>query len=373
MTKYHLTSAARLGLGTALATACLTGAAWAEADLEAARAIVEAHSVLPSFEAPGAPFDAASCMAGKRILSIPTSSAIPFVSGIEEGMVAAAEEVGFEVRTWQNQGQPTQWVQGIEYAISNGYDAVDLMAGIDPNALAPQVAAAKDAGLKVFASHHRDVTDETAEPNVDVSLPLSFSRVGEIIAAWIVTKTEGDANVLVIGSDDVPPSQPYWKSFEAKLAELCPDCKATYYNVPVAEWATKIQTTTQSALLQDPSINYLFPIYDSMSQFMLPARAITGRMDLPIASFNGTPFIIDMIRNGDVEMDVGESLGWIARSSLDAYMRDLCEVGDVPDELYIPFYIFDAANAETAGVPAELDKGYGDAHVGGFRALWGLE
>ena len=361
-----------LSLGTALALVTMAAQA-AEPDLATAQSIVDEHSALPTFTPPGMPFDAASCMAGKKILSIPTSSSIPFVAGIQEGMVEAAKEIGFEVRPWQNQGQPTQWVQGIEYAIANGYDAVDLMGGIDPNALAPQVAAAKEAGLKVFASHHRDVTDLKEEPGVDVSLPLSFSRVGEIIASWIVTKTGGDANVLVIGSDDVPPSQPYWKAFEAKLAELCPDCKATYYNVPVSDWATKIQTTTQSALLQDPSINYLFPIYDSMSQFMLPAKAMTGRMDLPIASFNGTPFILDMIQNGDVEMDVGESLGWIARSSLDAYMRDICEVGDVPDELYVPFYIFDASNADTAGSPAELDKGYGDAHVAGFRTLWGLE
>ena len=373
MTTSTLKTTTRLGLGAVFALAALAAPTFAQADLAAAKAIVDEHSALPGFTAPGKPFDAATCMAGKKILSIPSSSSIPFATAVEQTMVEVAADVGFEVRTWQNQGQPTQWVQGIEYAISNGYDAVDLMAGIDPNALAPQVAAAKAAGLKVFASHHRDVTDTRDEPNVDVSLSLSFSRVGEIIAAWIVTQTEGDANVLVIGSDDTRPSQPYWQSFEAKLTELCPDCTANYYNVPLADWATKIQTTTQSALLQDPSINYLFPVYDSMSQFMLPARAITGRMDVPIASFNGTPFILDMIRNGDVEMDVGESLGWIGYSSLDAYMRDLCDIGDVPDELYVPFYIFDKTNAEDAGIPAELNKGYGDAYLAGYRSLWGLE
>ena len=247
------------------------------------------------------------------------------------------------------------------------------MAGIDPDALAPQVAAAKEAGLKVFASHHRDITNEVEEVEMDVSLPLSFSRVGEIVAAWIVSKTEGDANVIVIGTDDVPPSQPYWQSFQAKLTELCPTCSATYYNVPLAEWATKIQPTTQAALLQDPGVNYIFPLYDSMSQFVLPALAITGKTDLPIATFNGTPFVIDMVQRGEVEMNIGESLGWIARSTLDAYMRDMCGLEVTQEELYVPFYIFDASNAETAGVPADFDQGYGDAHVGGYAELWGLE
>ena len=375
MTRSFLTKVQRRAVGgvSALMLAATAMPAIAEADLAAAQAIIDAHKSLPTFQAPGKPFDARACMADKKILSIPASSSIPFAAGIGVGMEATAKEIGFELRVWQNQGQPTQWVQGVEYAIANGYDAVDVMAGIDPNTLAPQLKAAKDAGLKVYATHHRDVADDTVDQNTDVSLPLDYSGVGEIIAAWIVAETKGNANVLVVGTDDVPPSQPYWKSFQAKLNDLCPDCKATYYNVPLADWATKIQTVTQSALLQDSSINYLFPIYDSMSQFMLPAKAITGRRDLPIASFNGTPFILDMIRNGDVTMDVGESLGWIARSAIDAYMRDLCDIGDTPDTLYVPFYIFDAANAETAGIPAELDKGYGDAHVPGYRALWGLE
>lgn len=369
------TRAARSALAAALlSVAVVPGATFAqEADLAAAEAIIAEHSVMPSFAAPGPAFDAKTCMAGKKILTIPTSSAIPFNAGITDSMEAVAAEVGFELRVWQNQGQPTQWVQGIEYAIQNGYDAVDLVAGIVPDGLAPQLTAAREAGLKVFATHHLDVTNARS-PLADVELPVSFTRVGEIMAAWVVKQTGGTANVLVIGSDDVMPSQPYWKSFEATLAKLAPGAKATYVNVPVADWATKIQTSAQSALTQDPSINFIVPLYDSMSQFVLPALAITGRKaDVPIASFNGTPFVIDMIQNGDVQMDVGESLGWIARSSLDAYMRTLCGLENTQKDLYVPFFIFDAANAATAGTPADFDQGYGDAHVGGYRKLWGLE
>ena len=356
-----------LSLGSALSTSA------SAADLDAAQAMVDTYSALPVFEAPGAPFDAASCMAGKRVLSIPVTSSIPFIASIADEMDAVADEIGFDVEVWKNQGQPTQWVQGIEYAVANGFDAIDLLGGIIPEALAPQIAAAREAGLRVFATHHTDVSYEP-DPNADVLLPLSFSKVGEILAAWVVTQTEGEANVLVIGSDDVPPSQPYWKSFEAKLAELSPESKAVYVNVPLADWATKIQTSVQSNLLQDPGINYIVPIYDSMSQFVMPALAITGKTgQMPIATFNGTPFVLDMIRDGDdVVMDIGESMGWIARSALDAHMRDLCEIGDTPDELYVPFYIFTDENIDTAGDPADFNMGYGDSFISGYRELWGL-
>ncbi|QEW18673.1 ABC-type sugar transport system, periplasmic component [Marinibacterium anthonyi] len=366
-----------IGAATGLLFAALgvtaPGTAMAEADLATATSVVEAHKAIPTFDPPGAPFDAKTCMAGKKILSIPVTSAIPFVAGIEEALVEAGKEVGVEVKTWQNQGNPTQWVQGVEYAVSNGYDAVGMTAGIIPSSLGPQLTAAREAGLRIYATHHADVTD-APDPMADLNLPISYTEVGQIMAAWVIEQTGGAANVLVIGSDDVLPSQPYWKSFQAELTKLDPDSKATYYNVTVPEWATKIQTTTQSALLSDPSINYIMPLYDSMSQFILPALAITGkRGQVPIASFNGTPFVIDLVQNGDVAMDLGESLGWIARSTLDAYMRDLCGLDDAPDELYVPFLIFDKDNAETAGTPADFDQGYGDAHVEGFRKLWGLE
>ena len=49
------------------------------------------------------------------------------------------------------------------------------------------------------------------------------------------------------------------------------------------------------ALLADPSINYILPIYDSMSQFVVPALRITGSEgSVKVASFNGTPFVLDL-------------------------------------------------------------------------------
>lgn len=214
MTRSFLTKVQRRAFGgvSALMLAATAMPAIAEADLAAAQAIIDAHKLLPTFQAPGKPFDARACMADKKILSIPASSSIPFAAGIGVGMEATAKEIGFELRVWQNQGQPTQWVQGVEYAIANGYDAVDVMAGIDPNTLAPQLKAAKDAGLKVYATHHRDVADDTVDQNTDVSLPLDYSGVGEIIAAWIVVETKGIPAELDKGYGDahVPGYRALW-------------------------------------------------------------------------------------------------------------------------------------------------------------------
>jgi ribose transport system substrate-binding protein len=339
-------------------------------DLTAAKAMIDAHSAQPDFVAPGPPFDARKCMAGKKLLSIPVSSAIPFVDGIETSMETVAKQIGFGFQQWKNQGRPTQWVQGMEFGINGHFNAIDLMGGIIPSSLAPQVAEANKAGVKVFASHYSDTT-QPSDPGVAVTLKLPFHTVGDIIGAWIALKSGGHANVLIIGSNDVIPSRPYAAAIASTLDKDCGGgCKHRYVNVPIPDWSSKIQTTAQSALISDPTLDYIVPLYDSMSQFVIPALTITGRRGkVKIVTFNGTPFILDMVRKGDVDMDVGESLGWIARATLDGYMRDLCGLPS-GDTLNVPLYIFSKANAADAGIPATFDQGYGDKHVAAFDKLW---
>lgn len=360
---------------SAAATVMLVAANTAHADdaaLAEAKALVDKHLQVPQFEATMPAFDA-SCANGKKLLSIPVSSTIPFVQGVEVALEETGKQLGMTVMHWKNQGNPTQWVQGVEYAISNKFDAIDLFGGIIPSSIGPQVKAARDAGIKIFGASYSDTTQE-GDPLADVTLAQPYSKAGEIIGAWIAAKTEGKANVLIIGSDDIQQSQPFAEAIGAALDKMCAGgCSHKYVNVNIPDWATKIQSTVQSALLADPTISYVVPLYDSMSQFVLPALAITGKKDdVKIATFNGTPEVLDMVRNGDVEMDVGESLSWMARSMLDGYMRGMCGM-DGGKELNVPLRIFAKDNATEAGVPAAFNQGYGDSDVAGYNALWGVK
>ena len=222
-----MSSRTRLGAGAAVAFVLGLAAspALAAGDLAAAKAVVDAHTTLPTFVPPGEPFDAKKVMAGKKILTIPVSSANPFTKNIDLAMIAAAKEVGFEVVEWENQARPTQWVQGIEYAINNKFDAIDLLGGVDPAVLGPQIQEAKKAGVKVFVSHQYD-TNMTPDPSVDLSLPIPYHNVGDILAAWVATKTQGNANVLIIGSDEIVPTKSFVKGITDGLAKYCGDgCK----------------------------------------------------------------------------------------------------------------------------------------------------
>ncbi|RYE50058.1 MAG: sugar ABC transporter substrate-binding protein, partial [Rhizobiaceae bacterium] len=182
------------------------------------------YQAKPVFVAPGDAFDAKSCAAGKKMLSIPNNSGNPFLKGIIDRMKTAGAEVGLEVREWENQGQPSQWVQGVELAIREKYDIIDLISGIDPGTIQPQLQAAKDAGVKVMTSHFYDPSFEQ-NPVVSSSLTIGFGEIGTILADWSTVALEGKANIALVVSNEVPPTIPLVANFKKQLEANCPDCK----------------------------------------------------------------------------------------------------------------------------------------------------
>ena len=350
----------------------LTASTALAAGIDTAKERLSVYSEKPVFTAPGEPFNIRECASGKKMLSIPNNSANPFLKGIIDRMKAVGDDIGLEVVEWENQGQPSQWVQGFDFAIRNKFDVIDLISGISPDTVEPQIKAANEAGVKVMTSHFYDPSFEP-NPLLSSTLPVGFNEIGKILANWVTVNTDGKGKVLTIVSREVPPTIPLVDGFESELKENCPDCEIVQeINVGVAEWGTKIQPSVQSALQAHPDIDVIIPIYDSMSQFVVPALRLTGRLgDVKVATFNGTPFVLDFIQQGAVSMDIGESLDWIAYATIDAHMRDLCGL-DVPEKLNVPFYIFDAENVSEAGTPAQFDTGYGDAYISGFHELWGM-
>jgi ribose transport system substrate-binding protein len=327
----------------------------------------------PSFVAPGPAFDAKACMAGKSIFSIPVSSANPFTANIEKAMGAAAAKVGFKFTVWENQGQSSQWVQGMNAAINQKASLIDLLAGTDPRVLVPQVRAARAAGIPVVPSHYNG-----KEQSADVrkyaaaDIPIDYFKAGSLLVDWAVVQTKGNMNALVLISTGPLSTDSMMAGIDAELKH-CDHCKTKVMNFPVVDWGTRITPNVQSALLSDPTVNYIIVIYDSMSQFVVPAViAANATQRVKIDAFNGTPFVLGLIQEGRVQMDIGENLDWIGDAIIDAEMRILCHLPEVHDPK-IPFYIFDSHNADDAGKPPQLSKGYGDAYIDGYEKLWKLK
>jgi ribose transport system substrate-binding protein len=305
----------------------------------------------------------------KKILSVPFSTSNAFVSTVIGGMKKVAGEVGLKLDIYENTGQKTQWVQGIELGINQHYDLIDLFAP-DLLSLVPQAMAAKAAGIPVVSSHDGGVEQKRPEPYQ--SVPAKYKDAGRLLAEWVILNTEGKANVLVLGPPESFSTASLLDGIKGAFAD-CETCKAKYINIPNSDWSTRIQPTVQAALLADPTINFVLPVNDPMVQYVVPAIELTQSGDrVKIASYNGTPFTLDFVREGKADMIIGENLDWFAHAIIDAEMRIVCGLKPVTDP-QVPLRIFDKTNIADVGNPATYNAGYGDAYVEGYRKLWKLQ
>lgn len=336
---------------------------------------VAAAKELPSFEPPGDPIDPSS-LAGRTILEIP-AVANPFVQSISDSMKGVAEEFGLEYTVFENQSQVSQWVQGMDQAIRAKVDLIILNGAPDPRALQPQLDAAEDAGVPVLVVHFHD-NGSVPPPDCEgctgaiaglVTAP--FYEAGVAAADWIIEDSGASANVLLVGGSDILPSPGTIEAMEEEFAAQCDDCETSVINIPVADWNTKTQGEVQSALQADPSINYVYLLYDAMVAGAVPAVETLGKAgQVKITSYNGSPFALDFIRDGDVvAMNVGEDTIGIGYASMDQAFRIL--LGEPTVQTSTPIRIWDDTNVADAGSPAEPGAGYGNAFPEGYRALWG--
>lgn len=384
----RMTKASVAVVGVAVvAVAALAGVAGAASsktqaiDFAALQAKLDKAAAIPAFIAPGPAFDS-SKIKGKKMFSIPVSMANPFTANIQVGMQGGAKVIGLDYTTFSNQGQPSQWVQGMGQAITQKVDIIDLQGGTDPRLLGPQLAAARKAGIKLQTSHLYDVS-QPAPASIDLSIPAEYTVAARLEADWIILQTKGKANIVVVQSDEILPTGPIVAAIKDEFAKVCGSaCKITNLNAPVTEWATKITPGIQAAMIKDPTINYILPIYDSMSQFVVPAITAAGKTGkVFIATYNGTPFVMDLLKQGTVvKMEVGENLDWMGWAYVDAAARLLAglTLPKPPNHFneHTALRVFTAKNiSEAIGKDgkAALSTGYGNAYVAGYKKLWGVK
>jgi ribose transport system substrate-binding protein len=203
---------------------------------------------------------------------------------------------------------------------------------------------------------------------------VQFNQAARLEADYPIVDTGGKADVLIVTSNEVPIAKGMLNAMKQEFAKCGAGCKFTIVDVPIPDWGTKIQTQVQSALVRDPKINYVIPFVDGMTQYTAAGIAAAGKTGkVKISTFNGTPFALKMIQDGNtVAMDVGENLDWLGWADMDQALRILSGVKPVQSE-HTPLRIFDKANVAQAGTPPKDSTGYGNAYVQRYKSLWGLK
>ena len=332
---------------------------------------VKAYKAIPKFQQPGPPIDASKAK-GKTIFIIPESSSIPFINTIDDSIVRVAKMLGIKTSIYTNQAQPSQWAAGMNQAVAQKPDLIMLQGAPDPRVLQPQLIAAKKAGIPVLVTHFFEESDPMP-PNVTALVRVQFNQAARLEADWTIVDSGGKANAVVVTSNEVPIAKGMLNAMKQEFSK-CSACKLTIVNVPIPDWATKIQTEVQSALVKDPGVNYVIPFVDGMANFAASGITAAGKKGkVKISTFNGTPFALKMIQDDNVvAQDVGENLDWLGWADMDQALRILVGAKPVQSE-HTPLRVFDASNVDQAGKPPKDSTGYGNAYVAAYKKLWGLQ
>jgi ribose transport system substrate-binding protein len=341
------------------------------ANVAAAKAIVDAHLGVQPFTAPGPAFDASKAR-GKTIYEIPVSSNVPFNVLTGDAMKRALATAGVKAVIAPTQGQPSQWVQGMNQAISAKADAIAIL-GMDPQAIGPQIKAAKDAGIPTVDDHFIDAKHPNPKgyENIAARIPAPYFDAGQLSAAYAISDKADKTNAVIVTSKDILSAGDVVTGIQAEFAKDCPGCKVTVVNVPFNDWASKMQTAVQSALVKDPQANYIIPVFDGMVQFAAPAVTAAGAGGrVKIASYNATPSVLRMMQQGNIiTMNSGESYDWLGYALADQILRVLTGTKPVASEK-VPLRAFTKDNVGETGSPPAVNKGYGNAYIAGYKQLW---
>jgi len=338
---------------------------------DAAAKEVDAAKAIPSTEDLGEQLDVAS-LAGEKIYSIPIDSKAEFYKFGEQAMAEVAKKAGIDYTTFPSDGTQTSYQQGIAQAINAGAGAI-LLNGPLPETLGPQIDAATKAGIPVIPLHLTDKDSPSAD-GIEYEAFAPFNEAARLMTLASVADHDGaPVNALVIEASETGPSQGMVDTIKGVLSDEAPKgSKATVINVAVPQWSQQIQGQVQSALLKDPSINAVLPIYDSMALYAAPGiKQAAANRDVPIYTFNGTPSILSMVESGDVSVDVAENPSWVALVNMDVAFRAMLGADPIKGESG-PLRLIDESNVAETGNPPESGKGFGDEYENAYYQLWGL-
>jgi ribose transport system substrate-binding protein len=340
-----------------------------DANLAAAKQLITDAMAEPAWKEPGPAFDATKAR-GKTVAIVSVGEAVPAVKELSDAMAAAFKEVGVTTTLGDGKFSVTEFARHMRQATDAKAAAIILNA-VDPKAVAQPLAQAKAAGIPVITMFEADPSQEL--PNGVVGrADFSYSKAGELVAAWAASDSAGKANSVFVQSSDAPSQAAMLGGFKEGYSKYCPSCKLTVKDVAVGDWQTRLGPTVRSAVLADPDVSYVLPSYDGMLLNVVPAIEQTGKK-VKVASLNATPAVMKFLTGDRIHMEIGESNPWLAWAAVDQTLRAVTGNDTVPDE-NVPLRVFTKENFPSGvGSADDPSTWYGATDFkANYRKLWGI-
>ena len=300
---------------------------------------------------------------GKTIYVITCASqgigCVRAAKGVEE----AGAQLGWTVRTIDGQGDPATWNKGIQSAIAAKADGV-VLAAVPPMLVGDalqKAAAAKVTVVSIFnpLPAKRDSVFAYVRPN--------HADQGKLAADWVADDSNGGAKVILVSDPIFPELVERVTGFKEEFAK-CGDCKIVEtVQSTIAEMAQRLPGAVAAALSRHPDATYVVSPFDSNGFFANEGVRQAGKAGkVKVASYEGDPQAIAMIRDGSYAMTIADPAEWMGWQAADELARAFA--GQPAADTPVPYRLIVKADAPaTPGWMGDLD------FRAEYKRLWGMK
>lgn len=260
---------------------------------------------------------------GKKVFVIPCGVSSFACNTAAEGVKEAAKTLEWDVTVVDGKLAPAGYTAGIQQAISAKADAI-ITVGIDCTSAKSAYEQAKAAGIPTVGVYGIDCSDprvggQQTLTTVDMGFGQNaakwYEEWGALRAAYLISKTNGQAKVLQIAQTSFLNIESIDIGFERELAK-CTTCSVVKkQEISVADIvANQVPAKISAALLSSTDANAI--AFDSDGNVVRAAAALRAnpRPDWVIAGGEGLPGALPLVGKTITAVFAFPSdwLGWCA-------------------------------------------------------------
>lgn len=254
---------------------------------------------------------------GKLIVDIALSPEEPSSLTTAEGVVEAAEAIGWKSKILYSEYSSAGTNAAFEQAITLGANAV-VTQGIEPNLYKSAIKKLHESGAILVTTYSEfPASEEFAQ--AEVSQPSA--ELGELAAAAGIVESGGTGSFANFGFPQFEAVKVTTEGFENEIAK-CAECEVlSTINTNAAEAEKTLPTATSTVLQQNPELYGLFnPLDTFLDSFQLPVVRQQGGETKVYATLCGKP-TLEAIEKGEVAGCVTYPLTWGGWVAIDTIAR----------------------------------------------------
>lgn len=350
--------------GSSSGSATSAGVAYAKAQ------IAKYEAVPATITAPGPALTNESSLQGKPVWFIPLGIDIPYFAAVTAGAEQAAKAAGLSLHVCDGNENPSTITTCMNQAATSGAAGV-IADGFTPAFVQPAV--------NNLAAHHIPLVDaDHAQGGGNDTLAYLGNNSylqSDLAADWIIANSGGKADILVVEHTEDPVTSSFMTAGSLPLlAKYCPGCKIKIIKT-TAEQLNLLPSAIDTALVQDPGVNYIFTEFDEdMSAAVSALQQSSGGASIKISSATGLLPDLQRIKDGSYQYaDAGNNPAFVGWAALDQLMRMMLKMTPIDNE-WVPVRLFDSNNIGSVSLTAAAFQSgawYGNtSYQQTFESLW---